>query len=554
VCVFEVAGTIQLSSELKVKNPYITIAGQTAPSPGITLRGAGLRITTHDVLVQHIRIRVGDNPNGPNPENRDGLGINGQSGVYNIVVDHVSVSWAIDENLTLYYSGVQDVTVRNSIVSEALHNSLHPKGGHSMGMLLGGDDNGSPSRASIFQNLIVHNNARNIQFSGAPNASLVFANNLVYNWGNYGTRLRNGGDASAVGNVYIPGTNSGGSRDALLIVDGAGFQVYLDDIMVDGSAPVDAWDIVNGDSNPRVDTPPIWVDGFAPMSSALVENYVLSNAGARPADRDPVDTRVIQSVLDRTGQIIDSPSDVGGWPDPPGEILNTRSLTLPTNPNGDDDNDGYTNLEEWLHVYAAQVEGIQPTPNPTFSDVPFDHWAHDYIELLYQDGYTAGCSTDPLMFCPETPMTRAESAVFVERGIHGAGYIPTQPSSQTFDDVLLWAWFAKWSDALWTDGYTSGCGTDPLIFCPLQGHTRTEGTVFYLRMLNGPDYMPPDPVGVFSDVSLDFWGAKWIEAAYGAGLITACETTPALRFCPGDPLDRATAAFMMVQAKGLSLN
>ena len=86
VCVFEVAGTINLTSELKVKNPYITIAGQTAPSPGITLRGAGLRITTHDVLVQHIRIRVGDNPNGPNPENRDGLGINGQSGVYNIVV------------------------------------------------------------------------------------------------------------------------------------------------------------------------------------------------------------------------------------------------------------------------------------------------------------------------------------------------------------------------------------------------------------------------------------------------------------------------------------
>ena len=150
-------------------------------------------------------------------------------------------------------------------------------------------------------------------------------------------------------------------------------------------------------------------------------------------------------------------------------------------------------------------------------------------------------------------MARAESAVFVERGIHGAGHLPPQPTVQTFDDVPLWEWFAKWSDALWRDGYTSGCGTDPLIFCPLYGHTRTEGTVFYLRMLNGAGYVPPDPAGVFSDVSVDFWGAKWIEAAYNAGLIKACETSPALRFCPDDPLDRATAAYMMIQAKGINI-
>jgi hypothetical protein len=86
--------------------------------------------------------------------------------------------------------------------------------------------------------------------------------------------------------VFRPGTNSGGSRDALIVLDASGFQVYLDDIMVDGSAPIDAWDIVNGDTNPRVDTPPIWVDGFTAMDSGLVEDFVLSNAGARPTDRD----------------------------------------------------------------------------------------------------------------------------------------------------------------------------------------------------------------------------------------------------------------------------
>jgi hypothetical protein len=192
------------------------------------------------------------------------------------------------------------------------------------------------------------------------------------------------------------------------------------------------------------------------------------------------------------------------------------------------------------------------TPRPTFSDVPFDHWAHDYIEWLYQAGYVAGCSTDPLMYCPEDILTRGESAVFIERGIHGADYLPPQPSERIFSDVPLGEWYANWADGLWKDGYTAGCGTEPLRFCPLREHTRAEGAVFFLRMLNGSAYIPPDPAGIFSDVPLDFWGAKWVEAAYNAGIIPACETEPELRFCPHDPLDRAMGAYMMVQAKGLN--
>jgi hypothetical protein len=188
---------------------------------------------------------------------------------------------------------------------------------------------------------------------------------------------------------------------------------------------------------------------------------------------------------------------------------------------------------------------------PTFADVPFDHWAYDYIEKLYQEGYVAGCNTDPLMYCPEQIMTRAESAVFVERGVHGADYYPDQPIEQIFVDVPLNEWFAKWSTALWNDGFTDGCGTDPLVYCPLQEHTRAEGSVFFLRMMHGADYVPPDPGGNFTDVSLEWWGAKWVEAAYNAGIIPACETDPELKFCPNDPLDRAMGAYMMVKAKGL---
>ena len=204
-------------------------------------------------------------------------------------------------------------------------------------------------------------------------------------------------------------------------------------------------------------------------------------------------------------------------------------------------------------IYSVVTPTPTPDPTPTFADVPFDHWAHDVIEVLYQQGFIAGCSTDPLMYCPDDIMSRAESAVFVERGVHGAEFMPVQPTDEIFADVPLWEWFAKWSTALWADGYTAGCGTDPLMYCPLQGHTRTEGCVFFLRMLHGTDYEPPDPEGIFSDVSLDGWGAKWIEAAYNAGLIPACETTPELRFCPDDPLDRAMGAYMMVQAKGLEV-
>jgi hypothetical protein len=197
--------------------------------------------------------------------------------------------------------------------------------------------------------------------------------------------------------------------------------------------------------------------------------------------------------------------------------------------------------------------GSTPVDPPTFVDVPLDHWAHDPIEILYQAGYVSGCSTAPLMYCPEATMTRAESSVFVGRGIHGADFTPADPISQLFDDVPLWEWFAKWTTSLWDDDYTAGCGTNPLIYCPLQGHTRAEGSVFFLRMMHGADYVPPDPNGIFSDVLVDMWYADWAEAAYNAGLIPACGSEPELLFCPNDPLDRAMAAYMMVQAKGLDI-
>ncbi|MEJ2550273.1 MAG: SpoIID/LytB domain-containing protein [Anaerolineales bacterium] len=194
-----------------------------------------------------------------------------------------------------------------------------------------------------------------------------------------------------------------------------------------------------------------------------------------------------------------------------------------------------------------------PTAAPTaiFEDVPYGHWAFDYINALYNAGYVAGCSSEPLLYCPDNTMSRAEAAVFVERGIKDLSFFPDDPTTQLFDDVPLDNWAAKWVTVLWEDGYTAGCSLTPPLYCPWQGNTRAEGSVFFLKMLFGRDFMPEQPtVQRFADVPIDMWYAKWVHAADDAGLLPPCEMSPELMFCPDIPLTRDWSAYMMVQAKG----
>jgi hypothetical protein len=192
------------------------------------------------------------------------------------------------------------------------------------------------------------------------------------------------------------------------------------------------------------------------------------------------------------------------------------------------------------------------TPGPIFADVPPSHWAFDYVEALYNGGFVAGCSAEPRLYCPENVLSRAESAVFVERGLHGAIPSPPYPSpvSPTFVDVPASFWGFGWIESLWQDRMTAGCSTNPLAYCPSSQHTRAEASVFFLRIKNGAAYVPPTPSGIFTDVPTEAWYAGWVEDAYDQGLLPACRTDP-LAFCPNDLLDRAWAAYMMVQAKGI---
>ena len=543
VCIFEISGTIDMrGSDLNIRNPFLTLAGHTAPGP-ILIKDGTLTILTHDVLIRHISIRRGDRSSG-----KDALALSAGNGdIYNLVIDHVSISWATDENIGAWIpSGrgreIRDITISNTIISEPL------KQNNYAGVLFG---SGTPgfSKISLIRNLFSQNQQRNPKYSGGSYANI---NNVIYNWKNLGIdhgppRI----EGSIVGNVFISGIATTSRPINFRSSVPADSEIFLDDNMWDGNVPSNQWTLVQGSSVTAAGSPPVWPQELTTLPSSQVEVYVLGNVGSRPGDRDPVDNRVVQTVKDRQGSYVDSQNDVGGWPNIQ-EIQ--RSLTIPDNPSGDDDGDGYTNLEEWLHDYAAEVEGRSPSPSPTFSDVPFDHLAHDEIEVLYQNGYVAGCSSTPLMYCPDSAMTRAESAVFVIRGVHSAGYTPPDPISPIFSDVPLAEWFSKWSTALWNEAYSAGCGIDPLVYCPMQEHTRTEGTVFFLRMLNGVNYVPPAASGIFADVDKYYWGAKWIEAAYNAGLIPACQTAAQLQFCPDEALDRAMAAHMMVQAKGLPIN
>jgi hypothetical protein len=346
IIVFEVGGQITLSSDLKISNPFVTIAGQTAPSPGITLKGAGIRVSTHDVLVQHLRIRVGDDPNGPSPSNRDALQIP-TPGVYNVVVDHVSASWAIDENMSTWYE-MSDITFSNCIISEGLHNSLHPEGAHSKGLLVGT----GAKNISVIGNLIAHNHERFPRINGSTSAVVV--NNLMYDAGNGYEYVAIGSSdgptiASLVGNVFINGPSSPAGMKAIKVqsVAPAGTKVYQADNSYPGT-------IYSGSSSATSNTSPFDLSSITIRKSSAVESWVLSNAGSRPVNRDSVDERIVHETITRTGWIIDSPGQVGGWPNLPKTV---RAFVIPDNPNGDDDGDGYTNIEEVLHQMAAEVEG-----------------------------------------------------------------------------------------------------------------------------------------------------------------------------------------------------
>lgn len=316
--VFEVGGQITLERDLIISDPAITVAGQTAPSPGITLVGAGIVVKASDVVLEHLRIRIGDGP-GPSPHNRDGISVEGRpSGartVENVLIDNCSIAWSIDEGVTFLYPGVRQATVRDTIVAESLSHSLHPKGEHSMALLIGR----GAREIAVLENLLAHNTFRNPVV--APNASAFIGNNLIYDFGLHAIHVY--GDPSlpapvlaAVGNLGILGNSNRGQTGLVYIPTSGDPQTTLflrDNQGPDGSSVDDYVYFEKGAPHfDVVDTPPFWPSGFESLPAADLEEPILRQVGARPSERDSVDRRVIEQVRSRTGAIIDSPTQVGG--------------------------------------------------------------------------------------------------------------------------------------------------------------------------------------------------------------------------------------------------
>ena len=351
IVVFEVGGVIDLEKKpLVIKEPFVTIAGQTAPSPGITLIRGHFSIQTHDVLVQHIRVRPGDagepKRSGWEP---DGISTSGGD-AYNITIDHCSISWATDENLSA--SGPQNegpdatshrITFSNCIIAECLSNSTNMKGEHSKGSLI----HDFCKDIAVIGNLYAHNMKRNPCFKAHTTGVIV--NNVIYNPGLAAIQLHySDGESkestfksetcqvSIIGNVLIYGINT---KDGLALVAHHG-DAYLEDNQAfdrDGN-PVE---IVSGNIT-ILKEKPVQPKELNPLAAKEVVDYIVQHAGARPRDRDETDKRIIREFQERKGRIIDSQEDVGGYPN---YKMIIRRLSIPK--------DG---IDAWLESFANELE------------------------------------------------------------------------------------------------------------------------------------------------------------------------------------------------------
>ena len=334
IVVFEVGGVIDMAQhEIKISKPFLTVAGQTAPAPGITLIRTGIDVTTHDVVLQHIRVRTGsaDQPKrgGWEPDAFSTIS------AHDVIVDHCSMSWAIDENLSASgprFTGKTPedwrrgtsyrVTFSNNIISEGLKYSTHSKGEHSKGSLI--HDNASD--ILIVGNLYANNYERNPLFKGGVHGMVI--NNMIYNPGPRAVHYNliaeewrgqpyQVGQMALIGNVLRGGPSTPPGL-ALFMLGGSGdIELYEDDnIAVDWvGRPLEKLGRYTNSSARIVPmTRPTLPLNVKVLPAAEVQDAVIREVGARPWDRDHIDARIVADTIEGRGEIIDDQAQVGGYP------------------------------------------------------------------------------------------------------------------------------------------------------------------------------------------------------------------------------------------------
>jgi len=400
--IFDVSGTIELLSELKISKNDLTIAGQTAPGDGICLKNYNLTVGASNVIIRFIRCRLGvDKPDADGYIDRDAMWGRDQS---NIIIDHCTMSWCTDECGSFYDN--TNFTMQWCLLAESLKGSLHPKGYHGYGGIWGGKG------ASFHHNLLAHHDSRNPRLCGSRYTNLPdeqkadLRNNVFYNWGSTNSGYAGeGGNYNFVNNYYKSGPGTKSSIKYRIFQPGAddgtnnqpqgiyGTFYVSGNYMYDKGANWD-WNGIDIDNrnNSAMTIDKIKSAGefdHAPVTTHPAEiafEKVISYAGAS-LHRDSQDKRIMEEARNRTYTykgsllgglgIIDNPNDVGGWPQ-----LNSLPAPKDTDQDGIPDNwetanglnpndssdgaslfkdgSGYTNLEVYIN---SIVEPIMKTEN-----------------------------------------------------------------------------------------------------------------------------------------------------------------------------------------------
>jgi hypothetical protein len=396
---FKTSGTIALNSAISIKNGDVTIAGQTAPGDGITIKNFPVTIDADNVIVRFLRFRMGDEMQ----QEADAFGGRFHK---NIIVDHCSMSWSTDECVSFYAN--ENFTLQWCIISESLRNSIHDKGAHGYGGIWGGKN------ASFHHNLLAHHDSRNPRLGEEAGKAFALTdlvdlrNNVIYNWGNnsaYGGEAMN---VNIVNCYYKPGPVTTKPERILSIdknkIDGTEVyntwgKFFIDGNFVEGStrASADNWTygvynqfhssygvVPDADKAAMKLNAPLAIDNNVTTHTAQDAYLRVLNYSGASLKRDAVDVRIIDNVRSKTftaqgskgstNGIIDSQADVGAWPQLnslpyPADVSNDgipddwqkfkKLDPAKMQAGGKDLSSAYDNIEVYINSLASNITDLQ---------------------------------------------------------------------------------------------------------------------------------------------------------------------------------------------------
>jgi hypothetical protein len=382
--VFRVGGTIVANSTINVTNPFITIAGQTAPGGGITLRNTSSNnracfwVKSSDVIVRYLRVRAGV-PDAPSSSSANFNVFDPNEPVRDVIVDHCSMSWGVDDTFSTARD-TKNVTIQNCIISEALRvgtpNWPNP---NSRNIVAGGNGN-----LTFYRNLFAHASERNPTLNGEGLADVI--NNVMYD-----TKLQvmlkevNSAEVNVIGNFSKKGPSASSSGGYLVKVfkgEITNWKIFVEgNITPRRTEDTMAQDLcVSPETRIALVKSRLPTDPYPILSATDAYEEVLAGSGATLPARDEIDRRIVSDVRNRTGEIISDPNKVGGYGNFPvashpadydrdhDGMADSWEVAHGFNPNNaadgpqDADGDGYTNLEEYLNGLVPAGPGVPDPP------------------------------------------------------------------------------------------------------------------------------------------------------------------------------------------------